>query len=280
MNMTSERHWKKITFALIALVSFIVYGYFYIHNSKPAERMKAGINLNGSEEELAPWKNGEFVDATAIEAAHAIRGVIHRNAFTLSPVQRTGLSDFLVKFLHTYSSGSFESYLSFKTNRADYAFDFESLTAEILKVAAKEDPLRPIPEEPLLKAKRVWETVTAAELTTGLGPRLLKIEPNSVTILIETNRTASSGVLDIARKSSTMYPNSAPNSLIVYAQNPEKIIQQGGFVLTASFQVVAKYSTGEAPTPVFFSFYWDDSTDRWYPWEMAKYPASGFRVMF
>jgi hypothetical protein len=233
----------------------------------------------GSPSELAPWQDGEFIDCDSTTAAQFVDDIVEREGAALSVEQRKGLSDLIIHFFQSYSTGQFENYLDFKTRGKKYDLDFSSpLSADLINSFGITNPQ--LPQEPKAKLKKIWEMVSAIQATVDMSPRLKQVQPSRTKILIRTNDFTRGNLLQYCRGVSSMYPNFAPNSLIKYDESPEMVTKEDGHLLVALLQVNARFSTSDSASPIFVTFYWSSKEAQWYPMDLAKYRASRFTVLF
>lgn len=233
----------------------------------------------GSTAELAPWQGEGFVQPDSPEAASHVSKCVQQAQGALSPEQQQTLSDIVGRFLQTYMTGAFDDYFNFKTQGVKYEMDFAGRgSADLIKSFGLVESQ--LPSDPKLKVQEIWQRLAAISGTNNTCPRLAAIQPEKTAIFITTNSTGKSDLLARALKVSTMYPNFAPNSLIKYQESPEGVLKKEGRLLVALFQTDAHFSTTDTATPIYATFYWSNSAGRWLPWELAKYRASRFTVMF
>ena len=237
------------------------------------------VITTGSPSELAPWQNGAFIDSDSTEAAQLVGDTVEKEGGGLSVKQRKDLSDSIGRFFRAYATGHFDNYFDFKTRGKKYNLNFSGNSVELINSLGIVND-RQLPQEPKAKLEKIWSMISAIKATADTSPRLIKIQPSQIKILISTNKSVLSGIQRYAKTVSTMYPNFAPNCLIKYDQSPEMVVKDEGYLIVALLQVNARYSTSDTATPIFATFYWSSKTEQWYPWELAKYRASNFTVLF
>jgi len=269
---------KKALLAVLAVVFFVAYGLIYVSRVKPEKKVTRTVTQVAPESELKKWRDGEFLPAVSPDLKALVEERVNA-ASVITDAQRLALATTLDRFFAAYSTGSYEEYLNFKTESLPHEYDFTGLIEKIIKSAQASDP-RPFPEEGSERARRVWEAVAAPDPTSGLGPQLLQVDAGSLKIVIQTNKTVGRPAQELAKLASSMYPSGAPDTLIKYAQSPEVVLKRDGALLTALVQFVGKYSSAADASPVVLAFYWSRETKAWHPWQMAKFPAAKYRVMF
>ena len=270
---------------LCLIPAIILVRVFYLHRTNPGgyqsntKQRLTKVVTSGTPSELAPWQDGQFIEVNSPDIPRFVSEVMERDAKALSADQRNRLLALITQFFQAYYTGRFEDYFAFKTRGTGYSLDFTGKAEQMMKALAKTSALD-LPAEPKAKLERIWELVTVADANNGIGPRLLKLEPSTIRILISTKKTAESGVQQYAQKVSTMYPGFAPNYLVKYDKMPEAVIKSERYLVVALLEINGRYSTSDTASPMFVAFYWSSETNRWYPWELAKYRAAKFFVLF
>jgi hypothetical protein len=276
-----------VVLSLLAVPCIILTRAAFVARSSPhgysirqGQRLAKVLNL-GSPQDLAPWQEGQFFEVGSAEVVRGLAEAVKRHGAALSKDQRDKLLEVVDEFLRAYSGGRFEDYLGFKTNRVRFRLDFGGMTQDLVRsLASTKTNAPPFPAEPMPRLRWIWEAVTGASADDGIGPRLLKVEQRRFMILISRNRDSRSRVVEQAMVFTTMYPNFAPNWVLRGEVTPESILTNEGAVTTALLQVVGRYSSSDTASPMFVSYFWSEQSNRWFPWELAKFQAASFHVLF
>ncbi len=223
------------------------------------------------EQKSLEWSLGTFTVITATNFDGNLERRL-QNAFT--PKTISALKD----LFHSLNEDSFESFMQYRTNRAQCTLNFDGPIGQTMNYHAINKGVI-FPEEPMAKARKIWEILSQGG-TNKTIPKVLSVDLDKIQVTIERSTNPECNLGQRALKSMNNLAATSKSLLIRYDETPQKIIQRDGALQLLLCHAVVRFSSSAKPGYLMVALYWSEPDQRWLPWELSTDASSKFHRLF